>query len=191
MNDGSQTQESGNAQPQSADSGLKELEKKVNYFQEEIRKISTQRDELKAQLKKIDEDDAKKKGDFEKLLADKTVELDTLKTERESLKKTVERLENYEKERRKELLEKLKDEKHKKIASDLPLDKLELFVELETVSKKPDTDDGNAGGKSVKLTPTEKLEADRMGLTEKEYSDLQATRRENKEKNKERKHLIF
>lgn len=191
MNDGSQPQESGNAQPQSADSGLKELEKKVNYFQEEIRKISTQRDELKAQLKKIDEDDAKKKGDYEKLLADKTTELNTLKEEKESLKQAVEKFENYEKERRKELLEKLKDEKHKKIASDLPLDKLELFVELETVSKKPDTDDGNAGGKTVKLTPAEKAEAERMGLDEKDFSELQARRLKNQEKTKEQKYLKF
>ena len=102
---------------------------KLAFLQAEAQKAFKARDELKAKLKSLEEADEMKKGNYEKVIADKNQENEQLKAETERLKQIEEKFASFEKAQRSELLGELSDE-HKAIAGDLELDKLREYVKL-------------------------------------------------------------
>ena len=104
-------------------------EDKLAFLQAEAQKAFKARDELKAKLKSLEEADEMKKGNYEKVIADKTQEFEQLKAEAEELKQIKEKFDSFQKAMKDELLGELSDE-HKAIAGDLELDKLREYVKL-------------------------------------------------------------
>ena len=104
-------------------------EDKLAFLQAEAQKAFKARDELKAKLKSLEEADEMKKGNYEKVIADKTNEFEQLKAEAEELKQIKEKFDSFQKAMKDELLAELSDE-HKAIAGDLELDKLREYVKL-------------------------------------------------------------
>jgi hypothetical protein len=104
-------------------------EDKLAFLQAEAQKAFKARDELKAKLKSLEEADEIRKGNLEKVIADKNQENEQLKAETERLRQIEEKFALFEKAQRSELLGDLSDE-HKAIAGDLELDKLREYVKL-------------------------------------------------------------
>lgn len=104
-------------------------EDKLAFLQAEAQKAFKARDELKAKLKSLEEADEMKKGNYEKVIADKTNEFEQLKAEAEELKQIKEKFDSFQKAMKDELLGELSEE-HKAIAGDLELDKLREYVKL-------------------------------------------------------------
>ena len=102
---------------------------KLAFLQAEAQKAFKARDELKAKLKSLEEADEMKKGNYEKVIADKNQEVEQLKAEAERLKPFQEKFSSVMKAMKDELLAELSDE-HKAIAGDLELDKLREYVKL-------------------------------------------------------------
>lgn len=107
----------------------KQGQDKLAFLQAEAQKAFKARDELKAKLKSLEEADEMKKGNYEKVIADKTNEFEQLKAEAEELKQIKEKFDSFQKAMKNELLAELSDE-HKAIAGDLELDKLREYVKL-------------------------------------------------------------
>ena len=107
----------------------KQEQDKLACLQAEAQKAFKARDELKAKLKSLEEADEMKKGNYEKVIADKTQEFEQLKAEAEELKQIKEKFDSFQKAMKDELLAELSDE-HKAIAGDLELDKLREYVKL-------------------------------------------------------------
>jgi hypothetical protein len=107
----------------------KQEQDKLAFLQAEAQKAFKARDELKAKLKSLEEADEMKKGNYEKVIADKTQEFEQLKAEAEELKQIKEKFDSFQKAMKDELLAELSDE-HKAIAGDLELDKLREYVKL-------------------------------------------------------------
>jgi hypothetical protein len=107
----------------------KQDQDKLAFLQAEAQKAFKARDELKAKLKSLEEADEMKKGNYEKVIADKTQEFEQLKAEAEELKQIKEKFDSFQKAMKDELLAELSDE-HKAIAGDLELDKLREYVKL-------------------------------------------------------------
>ncbi len=119
--DGQEESGSGTQEPKQED--------KLAFLQAEAQKAFKARDELKAKLKSLEEADEMKKGNYEKVIADKTNEFEQLKAEAEELKQIKEKFDSFQKAMKNELLGELSDE-HKAIAGDLELDKLREYVKL-------------------------------------------------------------
>ena len=102
---------------------------KLAFLQAEAQKAFKARDELKAKLKSLEEADEMKKGNYEKVIADKNQEVEQLKAEAERLKPFQEKFSSVMKAMKDELLAELSEE-HKAIAGDLELDKLREYVKL-------------------------------------------------------------
>ena len=64
----------------------KQEQDKLAFLQAEAQKAFKARDELKAKLKSLEEADEMKKGNYEKVIADKNQEVEQLKAEAERLK---------------------------------------------------------------------------------------------------------
>jgi len=107
----------------------KQDQDKLAFLQAEAQKAFKARDELKAKLKSLEEADEMKKGNYEKVIADKTQEFEQLKAEAEELKQIKEKFDSFQKAMKDELLAELSDE-HKAIAGVLELDKLREYVKL-------------------------------------------------------------
>ena len=107
----------------------KQEQDKLAFLQAEAQKAFKARDELKAKLKSLEEADEIRKGNLEKVIADKNQENEQLKAETERLRQIEEKFALFEKAQRSELLGDLSDE-HKAIAGDLELDKLREYVKL-------------------------------------------------------------
>ena len=107
----------------------KQEQDKLAFLQAEAQKAFKARDELKAKLKSLEEADEMKKGNYEKVIADKNQEVEQLKAEAERLKPFQEKFSSVMKAMKDELLAELSDE-HKAIAGDLELDKLREYVKL-------------------------------------------------------------
>lgn len=107
----------------------KQEQDKLAFLQAEAQKAFKARDELKAKLKSLEEADEMKKGNYEKVIADKTNEFEQLKAEAEGLKQIKEKFDSFQKAMKDELLAELSEE-HKAIAGDLELDKLREYVKL-------------------------------------------------------------
>lgn len=107
----------------------KQEQDKLAFLQAEAQKAFKARDELKAKLKSLEEADEMKKGNYEKVIADKTQEFEQLRAEAEELKQIKEKFDSFQKAMKDELLAELSDE-HKAIAGDLELDKLREYVKL-------------------------------------------------------------
>ena len=107
----------------------KQEQDKLAFLQAEAQKAFKARDELKAKLKSLEEADEMKKGNYEKVIADKTNEFEQLKAEAEELKQIKEKFDSFQKAMKDELLGELSEE-HKAIAGDLELDKLREYVKL-------------------------------------------------------------
>jgi len=108
---------------------VKQEQEKLAFLQAEAQKAFKARDELKAKLKSLEEADEMKKGNYEKVIADKTNEFEQLKAEAEELKQIKEKFDSFQKAMKDELLAELSDE-HKAIAGDLEIDKLREYVKL-------------------------------------------------------------
>ena len=107
--------------------------KKLEFFENEAKAAFKVRDELKAKLKALEDAEEMKKGNYEKLLADRNAEFEQLKAEADELKQTKE-----------ELLNEL-PEGHKVIAGELSLEKLREYVKLNK-SATPGMDTSRVGG---------------------------------------------
>lgn len=107
----------------------KQEQDKLAFLQAEAQKAFKARDELKAKLKSLEEADEMKKGNYEKVIADKNQEVEQLKAEAERLKPFQEKFSSVMKAMKDELLAELSEE-HKAIAGDLELDKLREYVKL-------------------------------------------------------------
>ena len=125
-------------------SSLTELQKKLEYLQSESKEAFKVRDELKAKLKAFEEAEEMKKGNYEKLLADKNTEFEQLRAEAEELKQTKEKFDSFQKAMKEELLNEL-PEGHRVIAGELSLDKLREYVKLNK-SSAPAMDTSRVGG---------------------------------------------
>jgi phage I-like protein len=164
---------------QTADAELARLKAENEKFKGEIKTIAGTRDELKSKLKEIEDGKLIEDGKTKELLIEREKELAELKTQFETTKSKAEEYELYKKTKREGLLAELPDEESKTIASDLSLDKLELFVKKTKGTKPIDVDSGNAGG-SLKLTDEQKADAERLGLSEKDYIEVMEHRNKNK-----------
>ncbi len=115
---------------------LAELQRKLDNIPnnpEHFNQLKQERDEAKRKLKEYEDAQSAAKGEFERLANERLAEIESLKSKNTELQGTAEKWTTYEKERREMLLCKIKDEKKKKIAKELPtLQSLEEFVELET-----------------------------------------------------------
>ena len=114
----------------------KQEQDKTVFHETEAKKAYKARDEkaarvreLEEKLKSLEEADEMKKGNYEKVIADKTQEFEQLKAEAEGLKQIKEKFDSFQKAMKDELLAELSDE-HKAIAGDLELDKLREYVKL-------------------------------------------------------------
>ena len=109
---------------------------KTVFHETEAKKAYKARDEkaarvreLEEKLKSLEEADEIRKGNLEKVIADKNQENEQLKAETERLRQIEEKFASFEKAQRSELLAELSEE-HKAIAGDLELDKLREYVKL-------------------------------------------------------------
>lgn len=112
---------------------LQEKADKVAEFESKLQEAIKERDKAKGKLRELDDAEAFKKGESERLLLEKKTELEKLQGELAEAKTYKEKFEAIETQTRTELLAKL-DDKHKAIANDLPIDKLKSYVELNTTS---------------------------------------------------------
>lgn len=124
---------------------LTALESKLTYLDSELKKVIKERDEAKGKLRGISDEEALKKGEYEKLLQERNTELETLKTQLAEAGEFKTKYEAFETQTKAELLESLSDE-HKDIAKDLPLEKLKAYVKVNS-EKKLETDGSRSGGK--------------------------------------------
>ena len=138
---------SGSEPTNDTNSSLTELQKKLEYLQSESKEAFKVRDELKAKLKAFEEAEEMKKGNYEKLLADKNTEFEQLRAEAEELKQTKEKFDSFQKVMKEELLNEL-PEGHRVIAGELSLEKLREYVKLNK-STTPGMDTARAGGQGT------------------------------------------
>ena len=129
---------------------LTALKEKIEYLEKEQKQLIQQRDEVKQKLRKIDEDEAIKKGEYEKVIASANSELEKLKSEFESAKQYETKFNELDKRIRAEALEKLSDE-HKKIAESLPTDLLQDYVKINS-KQSAGMDTGTNGRGAVDLS---------------------------------------
>lgn len=127
---------------------------KTVFHETEAKKAYKARDEkaarvreLEEKLKGLEEAEEIRKGNLEKVIADKNQENEQLKAETERLKQIEEKFASFEKAQRSELLAELSDE-HKAIAGDLELDKLREYVKLNK-SATPGMNTARAGGQGT------------------------------------------
>ena len=118
--------------------------KKLEFFENEAKAAFKVRDELKAKLKALEDAEEMKKGNYEKLLADRNAEFEQLKAEADELKQTKEEFDSFQKVMKEELLNEL-PEGHKVIAGELSLEKLREYVKLNK-SATPGMDTSRVGG---------------------------------------------
>lgn len=133
--------------------GGQETEKlleRIKYLEKETKDIISQRDEFKKKVNKIDTDESIKRGEYEKVINEKTAELEKLKTEVETANTYKEKFELLDKNIRAEALKQLTDE-HKKIAEFLPTDKLQEYVKLNGKDKSG-MDTGTNGRGTIDVT---------------------------------------
>lgn len=142
-------QPEGNKQ-QNSDGSLEELKNKIAFLEKETKEIIAQRDKLKSEKRKADESEAVKKGEIEKLLLEKNIELENSVKEIESLKSYKDKYDSLDKKIRVDLLDKLTDE-HKKLAKDLPTEILTEYVKLNSDSKNG-MDAGKNGRGAIDIT---------------------------------------
>jgi len=121
--------------------------KKLEFFENEAKAAFKVRDELKAKLKALEDAEEMKKGNYEKLLADRNAEFEQLKAEADELKQTKEEFDSFQKVMKEELLNEL-PEGHKVIAGELSLEKLREYVKLNK-STTPGMDTARAGGQGT------------------------------------------
>ena len=129
----------------------KQEQDKLAFLQAEAQKAFKARDELKAKLKSLEEADEMKKGNYEKVIADKTNEFEQLKAEAEELKQIKEKFDSFQKAMKDELLAELSDE-HKAIAGDLELDKLREYVKLNKTTTNSMDSARTGGSGAVNVT---------------------------------------
>lgn len=129
---------------------LNELKNKIAFLEKETKEIIAQRDKLKNEKRKADESEAVKKGEIEKLLSEKNIELENSIKEIESLKSYKDKYDSLDKKIRADLLNQLNDE-HKKLAKDLPTEILTDYVKLNSTSKNG-MDAGKTGRGAIDTT---------------------------------------
>ena len=157
---------SGSEPEQKQESSLTELQKKLEYLQNESREAFKARDEVKAKLKALEDADEMKKGNYEKLLSERNAELEQLKAETEELKQVKEKFDSFQTALKTELLNELPEE-HKTIAGKLSIEDLREYVKLHK-SATPGMNTARAGGAANDFSGIDSLD----GLTLAEVDKL-------------------
>jgi len=107
--------------------GIGNLVYEAKKHRQDKAKLREENATLKAQLKEIDENKLKEKEEYKALS-------ERLSQERDDYKVKADEYDNFQKDLRTNLLEGLSDEQ-KEIASDLPLPKLQKFVDMNKVTR--------------------------------------------------------
>lgn len=163
--EGNEEEKKADANNSPEDAGNKLLER-INYLESEFKSVIKQRDELKKKFSKIETDEAVKRGEFEKVINEKSKELESLQTEIEQTKVYKEKFEKLENEIRIDLLSQLSEE-HKKIAKMLPVETLREYVKINS-SNKLSMDTGTNGRGSKDYSQVKDL----TELTAAELEDM-------------------
>lgn len=146
--------------------------------------LETEIADLKSQLKELQDADAERKGDLEKLLNDKKIEIEDLTGQLNSVKGEADNWKKY-KESRIESVKKEMGDKWRESYANLPLEDLEALPATLAPPKVPDTDGG--GGKedaktvSKNLTAEEKAKARMMNVSDETYAYLKIKKEKGKE----------
>jgi len=120
--------ESDSTQETKSDNKIGELVYEAKKHRQDKAKLREELISVKAQLKDIDEAQLKEKEQYKELS-------ERLSQERDTYKSKADEYDNFQGEMRSNLMEKLSDEQ-KEIATDLPLNKLQKFVDMN-VKEKP------------------------------------------------------
>jgi DNA repair exonuclease SbcCD ATPase subunit len=185
------------------DNKLKELnEDSIKFKEIEQKGIFKELKEAKEKLKALEdaenltkEEKLKAEGKLNEIIESKTAKLTTLeqqleteKAEKEKYKAGAEAFEKYKEDRKKILMEVLKNDDLKELAKELPtLESLEKFVKLHSAGVIIPGTDGNGQPHtpgSVVLTEDEKTEAETMNVTPEAYKEIMAYRKKKQEENK-------
>lgn len=136
---------------------------KIIQLKDEKNKMQVELDRLKAVQKKLDDDEKKKKGDYDSLISEKQAEIDETKRLLEEANTYKEKLEAIETETKKELLSRMSKSQRTEWENE-PLDIIRKFVKsLPANPDKLDVDTGGAGEtKDVKLNESQKKLAVQM-----------------------------
>tara|TARA_R100000734_G_scaffold15571_1_gene11711 strand:- start:1399 stop:1929 length:531 start_codon:yes stop_codon:yes gene_type:complete len=119
--------ESEPTQETKSDNNIGELVYEAKKHRQDKAKLREENASLKAQLKDIDEAQLKEKEQYKELS-------ERLSQERDQYKVKADEYDNFQSEMRSNLMERLSDEQ-KEIASDLPLAKLQKFVDMNVKAK--------------------------------------------------------
>ncbi len=145
---------------QAQDKTLAELQRQIEFLRNESKEAFRTRDEVKNKLREFETAEEMKKGNYEKVIADKSSELEALRAEAEELKKTKEQFEKFQSSLKEELISQLPEE-HKSIAGKLSLEDLREYVKLHQKKEAPGTETARAGGNAnvdySKVTDAKKL----------------------------------
>lgn len=138
--------------PSSLETELTQLKQRLEFLQTESKEAFKARDEVKAKLKALEEAEEMKKGNYEKLLSEKSTELEGLKAEADRLKAVEEQFNKFQSSLKDELLSQLPED-HKTIAGKLAIDDLREYVKLHEAASPPGMEGSRAGG-SAKIDVT-------------------------------------
>jgi hypothetical protein len=156
---------------------------KANLLKEEnIKKqLIAERDKLKGDLKKVNDEKLVSSGDIKKQLEAKELELSELSAKLPDLEKEAEEARQFKADTIKELMAQLPDDEDiKTLAEGMDIAKLKLLVKKHSVKGATEVHNGN-GGADVKLTDKQKEEARAMNLDDKGYLKVMAVKNKEKE----------
>ena len=138
--------------PSSLEAELTQLRQRLEFLQTESKEAFKARDEVKAKLKALEEAEEMKKGNYEKLLSEKSTELEGLKAEADRLRAVEEQFNKFQSSLKDELLSQLPED-HKTIAGKLAIDDLREYVKLHKTASPAGMEGSRAGG-SAKVDVT-------------------------------------
>jgi hypothetical protein len=159
---------------------------KVSEIETSLNETKNKLQGYEQQKTALDEAERIKKGELEKVLTEKTNELESVKSKLATAEAKANEWTTYQDNRKNELLGSLKNDDLKELAKVLPdLQSLEKFVKLHSAGVVIPGTDGNGqpgGVANVALTDDQKIEAGKLGLKEEDYKEVMEYRNKAKEK---------
>lgn len=142
------------AQETKSDSNIGELVYEAKKHRQDKAKLREENESLKAQLREIDENTLKEQEKYKELS-------ERLSQERDQFKVKADEYDKFQSEMRSNLMERLSDEQ-KEIASDLPLAKLQKYVDMNV---------------KVKPVATQESASTKMSLEKDAFKDMSKSER--------------
>ena len=108
---------------------IKAIQDKKEFLETELKKVIKERDEAKGKLRGISDEEALKKGEYERLISEGKAEIETLKSDLEKARDSETKYNLFVENTKKELIAELSEE-HKAIAEKLDFEVLKDYVKL-------------------------------------------------------------